>query len=99
MNPMFDDNGMLILRQSFEEVAKGSHKRKRIKYQREVEQILSNFEAGEKLTTSVLKEVGYKRALPTLLILQKDGFIDFRSSGKGRLGIIVIKKKILSQTR
>ena len=95
---MFDDNGMLILRQSFEKVVKGRHKRKNIN-QREVEQILSNFEVGEKFTTSVLREVGYKRALPALLILKENGYIDFRNGGKGRLGIIVIKKEILSQTR
>ena len=85
MNQLFDENGMLILRQP-EKVQRD--RKKHAKYSSrigKVKKCLSEYEAGDKVKISdIRKTTGITSLGPVLWILKRDGFIAYENPGRGK---------------
>lgn len=101
MTQLFDKDGMLILRQQFDQSKKKAKKTKSMHHQqygsivRKVMVHLSEFSVGDKISVSNIRnKTGIIWINQILWALSRDGFIEWERSGKGRKSSITILKKI-----
>ena len=97
MSQLFDENGMLILRQQAEPPNKNVRKEtKYVKYGsnfQKVREYLSEYNPGDKVKIGVVRKSTEINSLTHILIvLKRDGFIDYERSGRNRR--ITILRKI-----
>ena len=86
MSQLFDENGMLILKQQ-----SGKGFRDRTKYVKygssvgKVKEFLSKYDVGDKVKVSEIRQkTGITSLTRVLWVLRRDGFIDYEKPGSGR---------------
>jgi hypothetical protein len=91
MSQLFDENGMLILKQS-EKVQR--ERKKHAKYSSrigKVKKCLSEYEVGDRVKVSdIRKKTGITSQSCVLWVLKRDGFIDYEKPGSGRASYVTI---------
>jgi hypothetical protein len=97
MSQLFDENGMLILRQQPESPKKNVRK-KYAKYNSNVQKVrecLSEYGVGDKISvSSIRKKTGILSLSQVLWILKRDGFIEWERSGSGKKSYLTILRQI-----
>ena len=87
MNQLFDENGMLILKQQPKTVHRD--RTKHVKYGSsvgKVKEFLSKYDVGDKIKINIVRRSTQLNSLTYILIaLKEDGFIDYEMSGRNRL--------------
>ena len=87
MNQLFDENGMLILKQQPKTVHRD--RTKHVKYGSsvgKVKEFLSKYDVGDKIKINIVRRSTQLNSLTYILIaLKEDGFIDYEISGRNRL--------------
>ena len=85
MNQLFDENGMLILKQ-YEKLQRD--RKKHAKYSSrigKVKKCLSDYNVGDKVKISdIRKKTGITSLSPVLWVLKRDGFIAYENPGRGK---------------
>ncbi|MCL4480419.1 MAG: hypothetical protein M1113_02915 [Candidatus Thermoplasmatota archaeon] len=86
MNKLFDENGMLILKQP-EKVQRD--RKKHAKYGSSVSKVkefLAKYDVGDKVKVSdIRKMTGITSLTRILWVLKRDGFIDYQNPGSGKV--------------
>lgn len=95
MNQLFDENGMLILKQ-YEKVQRD--RKNHVKYSSrigKVKQCLSEYDVGDKVKISDIKnKTGITSLDRVLWVLKRDGFIAYESPGRGKgCSFLTIRQK------
>ena len=92
MNKLFDENGMLNLKQLSE-----NGNRDRTKHMRhgssitKVKGFLSEYKVGDKIRVSdIRKKTGITSLSSVLSVLKRDGFIAYENPGSGRASYVTI---------